>query len=269
MKSLVIPFLILLCLLPSWAVAQDLSPDLSSDFKNWYIVGLNIRTSPKNTVSFSHLSSFDVQNYQHGFMQNQVALSRNLGKRWTGQLGYAHSTIMRTTRPNTTYHRIHLRAQHQVKLGRFRMQNRLQVEKYFPSLQKFGARAVFSNKWSYYNRDLPLRISPYIRNQVFYYQGGSPITYWLPATDIEDGGPNSISQAPNGWHRYRLSIGARMRLQRNLYLSIFYTLQREFNTGLAPYRELNVPNKSGTRIKRPFNSYSLVGVSLNYTIKTY
>ncbi len=153
------------------------------------------------------------------------------------------------------------------------MKNTIQAEKYFPRLQKFGARLVFTNKWTFHPGNWPLKMTPYIRNQLYYYQGGDPITYWLDEDDIEisEEGESEefIRQAPNGLHRYRFTLGVRSKLSKELALSLFFMRQVEFNTGWAPYRELNVYNQSMTRIKRPFNNYSLIGISLNYTFKTY
>jgi len=242
--------------------------DLSQDFKHWYIFNLNTRLSKANTLTVGHLSSFDKDagNYQHGFTQHKLVFSHRLNKKWTASAGYAHSVIKRSNNSKLTYHRVQMAITHRQRFGNFRMDNTLQLEKYIPTLQKFGARAVVTNKWRYVNKKLPLRASPYIKQQLFYYQGGSPITYWLPGDEFEEGGPDFIENAPNGWHRYRFTAGLRVRLAKNLYSSVFYTLQREFNTGLAPYRELNVSNKSGTRIKRAFNNYALLGVSLSYTL---
>lgn len=271
MRKLTVILLACLTCLQSFGQDSSTNPDLSQDFKTWYLIGLNLRITKKNSITLNHLSSFDINPYQHGFMQNQIGFSHRFNRSWSANAGFAHSMINRQGKPNTTYSRIHLEATHRTRFGKgkLRMDNSVQLEKYFPRLQKFGVRAVISNKWSYYDKKLPLRISPFVRNQIFYYQGGEDITYWIPAEDIEEGGPDRIVQAPNGWHRYRLTVGVRLRLRAYTYMSIFYTLQREFNTGWSPYRELNVPNRSGTRIKRPFNNYSLIGISLNYTIKTY
>ena len=200
-------------------------------------------------------------------MQSGLAYQRRFAK-FSLEGGYSFSTI-RGSKSNTNYHRAHANISNQWEWGHLKMGNRIQIEKYFPTLQKFGARGVITNKISYYKKNWVVR--PYIRNQVYYYQGGSPITYWI----LEDGEDNqeptytSEENSPDGWHRYRFTAGARIKLKTRLYLTAFFTRQIEFNTGWSPYTELNVYNQSQTRIKRPFNNYSLIGLSLSYTIKLY
>ncbi|MEL6670860.1 MAG: DUF2490 domain-containing protein [Bacteroidota bacterium] len=242
--------------------------DLSQDFKNWYLVSTNLRFTKTTSLSIGHLSSFDLDGYRYGFRQNRVSLQHKLNSQWTANLGYAYSVIKGRTR-NIPYHRVEAQISHRVKWDHWRMTNSLRLEKYGPQLPKYGARAILSNKWSYYNRNWPLRFSPYIRNQVFYYQGGEEIAYLVDPEELEDGEEGVIWGAPNGWHRYRFSVGGRMRLRRDLYLTVFYTWQKEFNTGLRPYNQLNVPQESGTKNQLPFNNYSLLGVSLAYTFKFY
>lgn len=232
----------------------------------------SLRFNKTNSISISHLSSFDVQDYQHKFTQNRISYNLKFTKQWTGSLAFSQSLIKRSSE-NLPYQRADVQISHRTKWDHWRMTNSLRVEKYFPQLSKFGARAILSNKFQYYNRKWPLRISPYIRNQFFYYQGGKEIRYFLDEEDLalEEGfgEENFVEGAPNGWHRYRLSLGARMRLRSDLYLTLFYTLQREFNTGLSEFNRLNVPNESGTKTRLAFNNYSLLGLSLAYTIKFY
>lgn len=253
------------------AFCQSLSlaaQDLSQDFKHWYLSSLTLRMSPSTSLTLGHLSSFDVEGYQHKFQQSRVILNQKLSDSWTLSGGYSYS-IIRGSRSNTPYHRLEAQLAHRLELGPFRLSNRIRAEKYFPQLAKFGSRYVYTQKWSYYNRNWPLRFSPFMKHQLFYYQGGKEINYWLPSDEIEEGEEPFITNATNGLHRYRLTLGARMRLHTRLYLSLFYTYQREFNTGLSPYTALNVPNESGSRIQRPFNNYSLLGLSLAYTLKLY
>lgn len=260
--------LLIICLTAKLSIAQD----LSQDFKNWYILGTNARISPKLTVKFSRLNSYDVEEYRHGFNQTSIGLSKKVNKKWEWGGAYAYSIIHGRKR-QIPYHRLSAFLSQRSKFGNFRMKNTAQLEWYLPKLPKFGQRLVLTNKWSYTNKKWPLKTSPYIKNQLYYYNGGEPIIYWLPEEEVEldeEGEEiDAIEQSPNGWHRYRFSFGLRSKLNKELALSLFYTRQIEFNTGWAPYRELNVFNKSQTRIKRPFNNYSLFGISLTYTFKTY
>ncbi len=242
--------------------------DLSQDSKHWYLTSFNIKLSRSNIISAKHLSSFEVDSYALGFMQNELSFNHKFGEAISGTLGTARSTIY-GQRSSFNYWRVHVAATYKLKLGALRMANTIRYENYRPGLQKFSSRVLLTNKWKYYNKKWPLRISPYIKNQLYYYSGGSEITYWLPDEEVLPNGADYIEQAPNGWHRYRFTTGLRMRIQKGVYLSLFYTLQKEFNTPWSPYRGLHVPNKSRTRIKRPFNNYHLLGLSLSINLKLY
>lgn len=249
-----------------------LAQDLSQNFKHWYLAGINARLNPKVTLKINRLNSYDVEAYRHGFHQTSFGLTKRIDKSWEYGGAYAYSVIHGRSR-NIPYHRLSAYLTQRSTFGKLRMKNTAQAEWYLPKLPKFGQRLVLTNKWSYYNKRWPLKTSPYIKNQLYYYNGGEPIIYWLPEEEIEIDGEgeeiDNIEQAPNGWHRYRFSFGVRYKLSKALALSLFYTRQIEFNTGWSPYRALNVYNKSKTRIKRPFNNYSLFGMSLTYTFKTY
>ena len=269
MRSVFLIFIISLSFSLSWG------QDLSEDFKNWYIVNFNLRVSKKTTIKVSQLSSFDSKGYKMKFGQSSLSISNKLSKDWKIGGGYSFSLIKGTS-SSSVYHRAHANLTHGFKLGKFKFSNTLQFEKYFPKLQKFGSRLVVTNKVSYRNNNWPLKLSPYVKNQFYYYKGGKEITYWLDEFELmesqeldEEESENSIEQSPNGWHRYRITGGVRMKISKPIALSIFFTKQIEFNTGLSPYREINVPNQSGTSIKRKFNNYSLLGLSLTYTLKTY
>ena len=263
MKKLI--SLLILFLLAQVIEAQDLSPD----FKNWYITSINLKLSKKNAISISHLTSFNTNSYRLGFRQSSIIYTRKFNKHLSSAAGYNYNTI-KGSRRNTNYHRIQLALTHKVKMNHVSMQNKIQLEQFAPRLPKYMSRGIITNKWKYSNKKWPLRLSPYIKNQFFYYLGGQAITYQDEFIN-EEGEEEEllITQAPNGWHRYRLTLGIRARLAKQLHASLFYTFQREFNTGLAPYRELNVPSISGTRTVLPFNNYSLLGISLAYTFKFY
>lgn len=258
-----------LILLGQFTFAQD----LSREFKNWFIYGANLRVSKKTTVKVNRLNSFDVKGYKMGFNQTTLGIAQRVSKKWEYGGAYALSGIA-GREEKLIYHRLSLYASHRSYFGKLQMKNTAQLEKYFPVQPKFGARLVLTNRLRYSNKRWKVNLSPYIKNQFYYYQGGTPIIYWLEEADIEPAADGeeveeSLEQSPNGWHRYRFTFGLRYKMSKRLAASLFYTKQIEFNTGLAPYRELNVYNKSKTRIKRPFNNYALVGLSLVFTLKTY
>lgn len=216
-------------------------------------------------------------------------MARKFGKQWNMDVGMARSWF-KTSNGTKTYNRLFAEGDYKLKLGRVGMKQSLRGEWHFPQLRKYRFRFIYTNKVSMRFKQLPGRPQPFIRQQVFYYLAGKPVKYYAMGDegldeDDEDeeeedegeegdfeefqAGDLIAEQAANGFHRYRFTLGVRFRLAKRLYGSVFYIWQREFNTPFFPERHLNVPNQSGTKTQAPFNNYSLVGFSLNYTLKLY
>lgn len=238
--------------------AQDLPPG----FKTWGRTALGVRVSPKTTFSVSQLTAFNQGPFQFQFLQANMGASRKIGDRWNIDAGYARSWF-KSRESIKIYNRVFTEVDFKQKWGNFAMKNSLRAEYHFPSLRKWRTRYIYSNKISYRFRDLPMRPQPYLRNQLYWYQGGRDVSYF-----DEESGELLAQQAPNGIHRYRLTAGIRMRLAKRLYGSVFYTWQKELNMPWQEFRGLNVENLNGN-IQAPFNNFSLIGFSIDYTLKLY
>lgn len=272
--------LIFLCLLSAAPLsAQDVPPG----FKNWAGTGLNIRLNRETTIRVSQLTAFNTDPYGFQFTQGNASVSRNLGERWNLEGGYARSWF-KSKDQIKTYNRLFAEGDLKTTLGSVKMKHSLRGEWHFPQLRKYRFRFIYSNKVSMRFKELPGRPQPFIRQQLYYYLAGRNVTYYDVENEEEfeegeegeeeeefEGGESAgfLSQPANGLHRYRLTLGVRFRLAKRLYATAFYAWQREFNTPFFPERHLNVPNQSGTKVQAPFNNYSLVGLSLNYTLKLY
>ena len=241
----------------SQAQDQDLPPGL----KNWYSGSFTVRTSKKASFKFSQLYALNTAPYKLHFVQSGFEYSRRLGDPWKGSLGYTHS-IFRSDNGPKHFHRVYAQIRHRSRLGRVNMDNAIRAEFHTPQLLKYQYRFIYTNKLSLRTRNWPLKASPYIRNQVFYYYGGKPFNYY-------EEGELAASQAPNDFHRYRFSAGLRMKPAKNLSLTVYYMWQREFNTNFTEFRGINELNARETRVRRPFNNYQVIGVSIGYTLKTY
>jgi hypothetical protein len=257
--------------------AQDLPPG----FKNWAIGGITAKVSPKTSLGVSQLYAFNTGPYNLQFVQSTFSAGFKLSKKFNLDFGYADSRF-KSGEEFKHYHRVFTELDYSSKLSKnIKMKNSLKSEWHFPQLKKYRYRFIYSNKISFKNKFLPWRATPYIRNQVYYYLDGKATTYYAevdPEEEIDEEGATAeegeveierIVQAPSDFHRYRLTLGVRMRPAKGLYLSVYYIMQKEFNTPFTEFRDLNTPNRTGTRTKIPFNNYSLVGVSLNYQFKTY
>lgn len=258
--------LILTLAAPLSASGQDLPPG----FKNWATGTFNLRISKKNTIRFSQLYAFNTKPSGLQFIQSNVSFDRRLNKPWSAGFGYAHSAFKSSSGSFNQYHRVFVSATHRQYWGNFRGKLGGKAEFHFPQLRKWQYRFIVSHKLSWRNKFFPFKGTPYIKNQLYYYAGGREVKYW-ELDESEEGSEEYVlgaERAPNGWHRYRFTAGMRFRFTKSFAGSFYYTIQREFNTPWNPYG-LNVYNKSQTRIKVPFNNFSLVGVSLSYTLKTY
>ena len=253
-----ITLLTLACLFAGTILAQDVPPG----FKTWGSTGLRLRITPKTSISVSQLTAFNMAPTSFQFTQGNISLNRSLGERWNIDLGAARSWF-KTSEEIKTFNRVFAEADYKLKWGNLGMKQSLRAEYHFPQIRKYRTRFIYSNKLSYRFRKLPMKPQPYIRHQVYWYQGGRDVKYY-----DEDSGELEVSQPANGFHRYRLTLGVRAKLAKRLYGSLFYIWQREFNMPFGDFRHINVPNANG-KIQAPFNNYSLIGFSLSYSLKLY
>ncbi len=241
-----------LCLLPSDLAAQD----LPLGFKNYYNIGLDMRLSKRWTARVKQLYGFDVRpDYQLRLLLNTVSLEYRTSRATRLEVAYRPMYFRGNTR-YLWYHRISARASHSWRFdNRMRWKNSLTAEWFFPQQPKYKYRFIWTSR-IYLPSVLPWRGRPYLQGQLYYYLDGKPLKYY------DENGEWLVTQSPNDFHRYRLSIGARFRPNRVLRLSVYYTLQQEFNTNLTQNRDINVPNRTGTDIRYDFNNYTILGASL-------
>ncbi len=238
--------------------AQDLPPG----FKAWQYSSLRLRLNPKNSVSFSELTALNTRPMSFQFLQVNGMYSRRLANRWNLDVGYARSWF-KTSEEIRVFQRVLVEIDFKQRWGEFRMKHSFRAEYHWPQLRKWQSRFIYSNKIAYRFKELPLRPTPYLRNQLYWYQGGRDVSYFE-----EETGELLERRPANGIHRYRMTAGVRMRLAKRLYTSVFYTWQREFNMPGNEFRRLNVPNARGNT-QAPFNQFHLIGWSLDYTLKLY
>ncbi|MEM0999411.1 MAG: DUF2490 domain-containing protein [Bacteroidota bacterium] len=242
-------------LLTTSLFAQDVSPE----FKAWGLGTLKLRFSRNTSFTITQLSAIDLAPTRFQFLQVPLSMNRRIGERWNLDIGIMPSWFTQEDGVKM-FNRVFTEVDFKQRWGRLRMKHSLRTEYHFPQIRKYRMRFIYSNKISYQFRDAPGRLTPFLRQQIFWYQSGRTIDYY------EDG--EIVETAPsNGFHRYRMTLGVRARLAKRFYGSLFYTWQREFN---VPWTErgLNVQRPNG-RIQAPFNNYALIGVGLSYTLKLY
>jgi len=258
--TIIIAFVLLV---PGQVSGQDLPPGL----KAWGSMGLQMRLNKRNAIEVSHLTAFNTGPLRTQFFQTNIGWAHKMGKCWNLDLGVAQSQFRRSEE-FATYNRVLTELDFKQKWGLWSMKHSLRAEYHFPQLRKWQSRFIYSNKISYKCKELPFRPQPFIRNQIYWYQGGRTVKYY---EESEAGEREFLfRQAPNGFHRYRVTLGVRCRLAKRFYATVFYIQQREFNLPFAftEMRNLNVLTAKDN-VQAPFNNFSLVGIRLDYTLKLY
>ncbi len=245
-----------------WAFAQMPSlraQDLPPGFKTYYNLGMDMRLSKRWTARVKQLYGFETDSsYYLKLLLNTVSAEYRPTKRTRLEVAYRPMYFKGKTR-FLWYHRISLKGSHFWKLHNYQWKNSLTAEWFFPQLSKYEYRFIWTSRF-YGPAVLPWKGKPYLQGQLYYYLNGKPLKYY------DANGDWVVTQSPNDFHRYRISLGARFKPTRSLRLSIYYTLQREFNTGLRENRDINVPNRSGSKIRYAFNDYSVLGLSLTFKL---
>lgn len=261
LKTLVLLSFVLLTL--GQAMAQDLPPGM----KAWGTMGLQLRLNKRNAIEVSQLSAFNTGPFRTQFLQTNLGWAHKMGDRWNLDIGMARS-LFKSEDEFVSYNRVLTEVEFKQKWGLWSMKHSVRAEYHFPQLRKWQSRFIYSNKISYKFKQLPFRPQPFVRNQIYWYQGGRTVKYYEEGESGEQ--EFLFRQAPNGFHRYRLTLGVRSRLAKRFYATVFYTQQREFNLPFesTQMRNLNVLTAKGN-VQAPFNNFSLVGFRLDYTLKLY
>ena len=163
-----ITLLTLICLTAGSLAAQE---DVPPGLKAWGSTGLRLRLSPKTSISANQLTAFNTSPMGFQFTQVNLTVNRSLGERWNLDVGGARSWF-RTSEEIRIFHRILAEVDYKLKWGELGLKQSLRAEYHFPQIRKFRARFIYSNKLSYRFKKLPLRPQPFIRQQLFWYQGG-------------------------------------------------------------------------------------------------
>jgi len=245
----------LLCLFNTLS-AQDIESGLNS----YYSYSIDYRLNKKSRIKFGQLYCINPP-YRLQYIQQKVGWSHRLHKKWDVN-AYYKVMFFRGNNRNLWYHRLSTELKRRDELFGLPLQNSINSEFFFPRLNKFQYRFIYTLKYSFKNKILPLRATPYIKYQLYYYLNGKPLNYY-----DESGEVLLASQSPNDFHRFRLGGGIRFRAAKYFYITLYYTWQEEFNTLLTKNREINILNQSQTKIKYPYNDYQVIGLSLSYSIK--
>ena len=218
----------------------DTSPD-SKPFYSFYLMKkINRRLSADAFV----LGGMRNLTHKPWLVQYNLGLNYRLDRIYTLSLTYG-STMYNygnaswwekhypTITPNflgkANFHQLGLRIKRDDRLGnKLKISNRILVQQFFPSLEKYSTRIQLVSRLSYRKSDLPMALKPFAQGALYYYAGGVPLLY------PEDESDTLFYEAsPNGWHRFRVKVGASFRpikSMKNFNITAYYAWNREFNT---------------------------------------
>lgn len=252
----------LLAFVCAMSVTCAFSQDLSPGFKFWESVGLEWEINKKLSLKFNEMLAFNTRKGNIlQFGQADFGVNYRPSKLVELAVGYKPS-VFSLSGGTTLYSRVYNDVMLRHKLFTLPVKHTITSEFFFPSLPKYQYRFSYSMNYYFKNKFLPFKMTPYIKGEMYYYLGGSKNTYY-------DGlGNKIVKQRPNDFHRYRIGGGITSKPLPYLRATIYYLHQQEFNTNLTKNRGINVPNKDGTIIRDPFNNYNVIGLELEFTIKS-
>ncbi len=243
-------------------VAQNmLAQDVPSRFLHFYSYNFDYKINKKIKLRAGELFSFNSETYRMDFTQFKLGGTYYWNKKWSSDLLYKPMLFKGTTK-DIWYHRLSANLTHRSKLFELPFKNSITAEVFSPSPRKHKYRFIYTAKLSFKNKVLPLRATPYLKYQLYYYLGGEKVDYY-----DETGTQLLATNSPDGFHRYRIGAGVRFRPAKKFYVTLYYIWQEEFNMKSSNNRELNILNQSQTRIVNPFNDYQVLGLSLSYSLK--
>ena len=234
--------------------------DAEADFNSYFSYNVDYRLNKKTKLKFGQLIAFKYQPFDFQYSQMKFGIAHRVTKKTTVDFYYKPMYFKGNTL-SRWYHRLSTSISKSSKLFSLPLKNTITAEWHFPKLQKYQYRFIYTLKYSFKNKILPLRATPYIKYQLYYYLGGKPLDYF-----DETGEVLVARQSPDDFHRYRIGGGIRFRPAKYFYVTLYYIWQEEFNTKLTTNRSINILNNSQTAIKYPFNDYQVVGLSLSYSI---
>jgi len=216
------------------------SQDLTNNLKIWSGVSVSYKIDNNFKAKLSQLFAFNTSPANYSFSQTKLSLSYKIKRRTYIEGGYvrglfnssnsltrqgATSGWFNTLAVDRIYGKFSFR--HDI-VKRLSLNHKIEFQYYFPDLDKYKSRSIYSARLGYNVRKSSL--SPYIEVQLFYYQGGI------------------IS---NGIKRFRLKPGLSFKpiKDSSMGISIYYIFQNEFNTD-----------------QLSDNDYSVIGTSLSFKI---
>ena len=254
------PYIFMKLILPGFFISVFTLPTFAqSEWRNWNAIHLKVPIMKKLDASVGHLRTYDMTNsFSNSFNQSNIEFSYDINKKWSAETGVL---FMSTPNSGNTTTRFYLEGTYKSRLGdKITWHNRVHWEINSANETRFHERIVLSTRFGLRKRLDFLKLSPSIRYSLYYNLGGSQVQYYDAALNPV------VLQSPNGFHRGRLLINFNSKITKQISVSLFYLNQKEFNFLTGQYKEVNYFDPVKQRIRKPFNDYNAIGVTLNITL---
>lgn len=233
--------------------------EIGNGFKTFHTFSIDMRLADRLTMGMGQLyaTSIEPGNNTLKFVQNLVDLEWRPARKWRLQ-AYWRPTYFHWS--NGTWGWIHItgmRLRYVTRWHKRSLSYSLRAERFSPTLSKYQYRFIGQVRHYLTKYRLPMKSALYVDGKLYYYLNGLPVNYY-------ENGELVIRRSPNDFHRFRVMLGLRAKPSRAMRLNLFAMWNKEFNNPLTNYRDINVPNRTGTSILRDFNNYFVLGTSLSF-----
>jgi len=246
----------------SWLfLLSVLSGNAQNDLKNWNAAQLGFSLTKKLDLQFSHLRGYNISNgFNSEFNQSSVRLDYDFTKR----ISIATGAVLGSLSAADGANRFLLRGTYKMPIAEvLGWSNSIQGEIHSANETRYRYRLIYITRLAARRRLDFLKLSPSVSYSLYYNIGGNPIQYY-----DKDESP-VIQQTPDGFHRGRLSFNLNSRITKNISLSLYYMMQREFNLFTNEYHEMNIVDPATGEIVRPFQDYNVIGTTLSFNFDLY
>lgn len=245
----------------SLLAASIFSVHAQNDLKSWNSAQLKLSVTRKLDLRFSHLRGYNISNgFSSDFNQTSIRADYDFNKRFSMSTGVILGSLSAADGAN----RFVLRGTYKIPLADvLNWSNSIQGEIHSSNETRYKYRLIYITRFSTKRRLDFLRLSPSVSYSLFYNIGGDPIQYYDKNEVI------AVKQTPDGFHRGRLSFNLNSRITKNLSLSVYYMMQREFNLFTNEYHKINIVNPVTGGIIRRFQDYNVIGTTLSLDFNLY
>lgn len=233
-----------------------------TDWKTWDAAHLSFGITKKLSSKLVYMKSFDMTNsWKNDFNQATWQTDYDFNRRFSLRAALV-STFSTDTSEFTT--RFLMRGTYTKRFAKkYNWSNGLQLERHALNESRYRYRIIYVTRFAPSKRIKFLKLAPSVSYMLYYNIGGDPIQYY------DDEGNKTVRQSPNGFHRGRLYVNLNSKITKSLSLSLYYMRQNEFNFLTPADRRMNYVKPGGTTVRRPFDQYQVLGLSLMYNVNLY